>query len=169
MDVDRVTRDAALAALLTAVAFLVGLTLPDMDLALGLTHRNGVTHSAAPALLAAGLPRWRAAGCGLAGGVAFHLAADVFPNRMIGFALVKLPFVGALHAAESRGWLLLNAVVAGALALWLARRLHAPDVASGLFAGAGVLGAAYLWRTDGGWPVLAIAAALAWLAWRVRR
>ncbi len=31
-----------------------------------------------------------------------------------------------------------------------------------------VAGAGYLWRTDGGWPVLALAAGALWLAWRRR-
>lgn len=73
---------AIMTAGLTLVAFAIGLTLPDVDLALGLGHRSGLTHSMAPALLALARARWRHAGCGLAGGTGLHLAADCFPNAM---------------------------------------------------------------------------------------
>lgn len=164
----QLTRTAALAALLTTVAYLVGLTLPDVDLALGLGHRSALTHSVLPAALLATRRAWRAAACGMAGGSGLHLAADVFPNAMTGFALVKLPFAGALSAGASYVWLAANAVAALALAVLLARRLHAAPVTLALAGAAAVVGATYLWRTDGGWPVLAIAAALAWLGWRWR-
>ena len=143
-----------------------------MDLSLGrflpgLGHRSGLTHSVVPALVALGHARWRHAGCGLAGGTGLHLAADCFPNAMIGYATVKLPFAGSIGAAASYGWLAVNAVLALALAAVALRRLHHPIAAAGVAVAAGALGIAYLWRTDGGWPVLAIGgvAAAAWW-WR---
>lgn len=159
---------ALIAAVATLVAFVAGLTLPDMDLHLWLGHRSALTHSVLPALLLAARRRWHGAACGMAAGTGLHLAADTFPNRMIGYATVKLPVAGALPADASYLWLAVNAVAALALAGWLARRLHAPLVTLLLGAALAIVGANYLWRTDGGWPVLAIVAAGAWLWWRRR-
>ncbi|KQN90544.1 hypothetical protein ASE95_13835 [Sphingomonas sp. Leaf231] len=160
---------AVAAVAVTILAFVAGLTMPDVDLHLWLGHRSAVTHSVAPACVLLSWRRWYPAACGMAGGIGLHLAADSFPNRMIGYATVKLPFAGALSAGASYAWLAINAVAALALAAWLARRLHAPMVAMLLALAATVAGARYLWRTDGGWPVLAIVAAGAWLMWRRRR
>lgn len=154
--------------ILTLIAFVVGLTLPDLDLRLWLGHRSGLTHSVLPAVLLLARRRWHAAACGMGAGTGLHLAADSFPNRMIGYATVKLPVAGALSPGESYAWLGVNAVMGLALAILLLPRLHAPRAAL-LVAGVALAGGlAYLWRTDGGWPVLAIAAALAWLVWRMR-
>lgn len=161
---------AAIAALVTLIAFAAGLTLPDLDLRLWLGHRSGLTHSILPAAVLLVRREWQAAACGAAAGTGLHLAADSFPNRMVGYATVKLPFSGALSGSESYLWLAANALAALMLAAWLARRLHAPAAAM-LLAGAFVVGgASYLWRTDGGWPVLAIVAAVAGAAvwWRRR-
>ena len=160
---------AVVAGIATAMAFAIGLTLPDVDLHLWLGHRSGLTHSVLPALLLLARRAWRAAACGTAAGPGLHLAADSFPNRMVGYATVKLPGLGALPAAESYAWIALNALAALALAAWLARRLHAPAAALLLAAGFVAGGAAYLWRTDGGWPVLALVVAGAGAAWRFRR
>lgn len=160
---------AIMPAALTLVAFAIGLTLPDVDLTLGLGHRNGLTHSIAPALVVLGRDRWRHAGCGLAGGTGLHLAADCFPNAMTGYATVKLPIAGSIGAAASYGWLAINAALALALAAVALRRLHHPLAAAAVGIGAAALGIGYLWRTDGGWPVLALAAAAAAGWWRWRR
>jgi hypothetical protein len=157
---------AALGVLVSLAAFWIGLTLPDMDLHLWLGHRNALTHSVLLPTALAAKRAWRAAAGGLAGGMGLHLAADTFPNRMIGFARVKLPFAGALTALESYLWLGLNAIAALALATALAVRLHPPRSVVLLAIGTVAGGASYLWRTDGGWPVLAIFAVLAWIAWR---
>ncbi|WP_341209651.1 hypothetical protein [uncultured Sphingomonas sp.] len=159
---------ALIAALVTFVAFLIGLTLPDLDLRLWLGHRSALTHSIVPACALLARRRWHPAACGVGAGTGLHLAADTFPNRMIGYATVKLPFVGALSAEASYLWLALNALAALALAAWLARRLHAPVTAGLLTLAVVVAGAGYLWRTDGGWPVLALAAGAVWLVWRWR-
>ena len=160
---------AIVALLGTAIAFVIGLTLPDADLYLWLRHRSALTHSVLPAALLLVRRAWRTAACGMAAGTGLHLAADSFPNHMVGYATVKLPGIGALPAAESYAWLAINALAALALAAWLARRLHAPRGVVLLASGFLLAGAGYLWRTDGGWPVLAIAAALGWAAWRWRR
>jgi hypothetical protein len=158
-----------IAALATLLAFVVGLTLPDVDMALWLGHRSAVTHSVLlPGVLLA-RRRWWPGACGFGGGLGLHLAAEFFPNRMIGFATVKLPLVGALSAAGSYWWLGVNALACLGLAAWVLRRLHAGGAAVLVAGAAGVAGVAYLWRTDGGWPVLAIVAVLVWGAWRWRR
>jgi hypothetical protein len=153
---------------------MVGLTLPDVDLSLGrflpgLGHRSGLTHSVAPALLALGRPGWRHAGCGLAGGTGLHLAADCFPNAMTGYATVKLPFAGSIGAAASYGWLAVNAVLALGLAAIALRRLHHPVAAIGVVVGTALLGARYLWQTDGGWPVLVMIVLAGIIWWRRNR
>jgi hypothetical protein len=150
---------AAVAVLVTLIAFVAGLTAPDLDLRLWLGHRSGLTHSILPALLLLVRRRWRPAACGTAAGTGLHLAADSFPKRMIGYATVKLPGVGALSAGESYAWLAINAFAALMLAGWLARRLHARAAATLLAAAFLIGGVGYLWRTDGGWPVLAIVVA----------
>ena len=160
---------AAVALIVSFVAFLIGLTLPDLDLRLWLGHRSALTHSIVPACALLARRRWHPAACGMGAGTGVHLAADTFPNAMVGYATVKLPFVGALSAGASYAWLVVNALAGLALATWLARRLHAPLAAGLLGLAVVVAGAGYLWRTDGGWPVLAIVAGAVWVAWRWRR
>ena len=157
----------AVAALVTLIALAIGLTLPDVDLRLGLGHRSALTHSLLPALLPLAW-RGRAAACGIAGGIGVHLAADCFPRRMTGYATVKLPLHGALPPLESYAWLALNAAAALLLAAWWARRLHAP--AARALVGLAALAAAlrYLWHDPGGWPVLALAGGVAFAAVRAR-
>lgn len=152
------TRPWVLAAAVVAAAWL-GTTLPDCDLALGLGHRSGVTHSVLPVVACGWARKWRAVAAGLALGTALHLAADLFPNAMRGFALIKLPGMGALPAGASYGWLALNALLALIAGVALVALTHPPRQAQAAFAAVAVLGIAYLFRTDGGWWVLALAGA----------
>lgn len=161
------TRPWVLAAAIVVAAWL-GTTLPDLDLPLGLGHRSGLTHSVLPAVAAGVRRRWRAVAAGLALGLALHLAADVFPNAMRGFARVVLPGLGRLGADESYGWLLLNAVLAFAVGVWLVRISHPPRLALATLGAVAALGLAYLVRTDGGWWVLSLAA-LAGAGWLLAR
>lgn len=158
----------ATAAMLTLVAFAIGLTFPDIDLLLGLGHRNGLTHSVLPVAGAFAIARWRHAACGLAGGVSVHLSADCFPRAMVGYATVKLPFEGSIGAAGSYAWLAINAALALGLAAMALRRSHHPVAAIGVMVGAAAVGVRYLWHDPGGWPVLALVAlgGLAWWRWR---
>ena len=157
-----------LLAAAVVVAAWLGTTLPDCDLALGLGHRSGLTHSVLPVAACAWARRWRAVAAGLALGIALHLAADVLPNAMRGFALVKLPGVGALDAGESYGWLGVNAVLALAVGGGLVVATHPPRLAQAAFAAVAMVGLAYLFKTDGGWWVLALVGAGggAWLLTR---
>ena len=138
------------------VAALAGTTLPDLDLALGLGHRSGLTHSLLPALIAATNPRWRPVAAGLALGLGLHLSADVFPNAMRGYATVKLPGLGGLSATASYLWLATNALAALALGTLSLRRLASPRATLLVLVSVALIGIAYLFATDGGWPVLLI-------------
>ena len=160
----------AILALAIVVAAIIGTTLPDIDLSLGLSHRSGVTHSVLPALAATARRRWRAIAAGLALGLALHLAADCFPNAMRGYARVVLPGWGRLDAGASYGWLLINTVLALAAGVGLTLAAHPPRLARAALAVVAVVGAAYLFRTDGGWWVLALlgVSGAIGLAWRRR-
>lgn len=162
------TRPWVLAAAVVVAAWL-GTTLPDCDLSLGLGHRSGLTHSVLPVAACAWRVRWRAVAAGLALGIALHLAADLFPNAMRGFALVKLPGVGALDVGESYGWLFANAALALLAGVALVVATHPPRLALAAFGAVAVVGVAYLFRTDGGWWVLALVGGAGGLALYARR
>ena len=161
--------------LLLAVAAILlctwaGLTLPDIDQPLPFDHRSAVTHSILPAL-ALTIRRWmRPVAAGLALGIGLHLAADVFPNAMTGYAMVKLPFAGSIGGDLSYAWLAANAIAC----TWLGGRLlggEVPDrlVRQLLFAAVVLLGLSYLLVTDGGWPALALYGGAGWLAFHRKR
>lgn len=160
-------RVAAAPALLACA--WAGLTLPDIDQPLPLDHRSLLTHSVAPAL--AGLVRrwaWPVA-AGLAFGLGLHLAADVFPNAMLGFATVKLPFAGSIGSDLSYVWLAANGIAAFALGAWLVHaRLPAGPPRLAALAGTALIGLWYLVQVDGGWPALALFAMIGWFALRRR-
>jgi len=153
-------------ALAVVSAGVAGTTLPDLDLLLPLGHRSGLTHSLLPLALALLARAWRPVMAGLAIGIGLHLAADTFPNAMRGYATVKLPGLGSLGVAGSYAWLGVQALVAtlaGAvlLAAALPFRFALPTAAA-----LALVGIAYLFATDGGWPALAVYAAFGWLAVR---
>lgn len=153
-------------AVAVVCAGIAGTTLPDLDLLLPIGHRSGLTHSLLPLALAFLATRWRPAMAGLAIGIGLHLAADTFPNAMRGYATVKLPGIGSLGPTGSYAWLGVQALAApliGAilLAAALPIRLALPTAAA-----LALVGIAYLFATDGGWPALAVYAAFGWLAVR---
>lgn len=168
----------ALAALLAAVrlpwaaagavllAAWAGTTLPDIDQILPLGHRSALTHSVLPALAAGLHRRGRPVASGLGFGTGLHLSADLFPNAMTGYALVKMPLLGALGAPASYAWFALHALLALALGAWLLRGEVGARLAMPVLAGVAAIGATYLFATDGGWPALALFAAAAWAASR---
>lgn len=161
-------RWSPLALVAVPAAALAGTTLPDFDMALGLGHRSGVTHSLLlPALLLLRREAWPVA-AGLLLGVGLHLSADCFPNGMRGFATVKLPGEGSIGAGWSYGWLGANALASLALGAWLLAR-EASAMATLLVLGAvAVLGIGYLWVTDGGWPALLVFSGAGWAMVRRR-
>lgn len=149
-------------------AGIAGTTLPDLDLLLPIGHRSALTHSLLPIALALFATRLRPVAAGLAIGIGLHLAADSFPNAMRGYATVKLPGIGSLGAAGSYGWLgiqALAATLAGSVLLAAALPLR---VALSTAAALALVGIAYLFATDGGWPALTVYAAFGWLAVRRR-
>jgi len=161
-------RMVALPALLLCV--IAGLTLPDIDQPLPLDHRSALTHSIAPALLALAR-RWaRPVAGGLAFGLGLHLSADLFPNAMVGFATVKLPFAGSMGTEGSYYWLAGNALAAMAVGGWLLREaVEAKLLRAATLAAIALIGAGYLIGVDGGWPALAIFLVAGWAAFRWRR
>lgn len=155
-------------AVAVVMAGIAGTTLPDLDLLLPIGHRSALTHSLLPIALALFAAHWRPVAAGLAIGIGLHLAADSFPNAMRGYATVKLPGVGSIGATASYVWLGVQAVVAsvaGAVLLAASLPLRAAMVAAAVLA---MIGIAYLFATDGGWPALTIYAAFGWLAVRHR-
>ena len=149
-------------------AAVAGTTFPDLDQLLPLGgHRSALTHGALPVLAVAAADRrlWPvAAGLGL--GIGLHLAADLFPNGMRGYATIKLPPFGSIGAGRSYLWIAANAGLAMAGGAWLLGQVAAPRVAGATMVAVGLMGVAYLFRTDGGWWALLLFAGLGWLALR---
>lgn len=81
--------------IVTLLAGLIGLKLPDIDLApvTFLRHRSAWTHGPLPAFLILYLdvryPYWHLAWMAMLAGVAIHLLADCFPKRWHGMALIN--------------------------------------------------------------------------------
>lgn len=147
-------------------AAAAGTTLPDLDMGLGLRHRSALLHGVLPLGVALLDRRTWPVAAGLGFGIGLHLAADLFPRGMHGFATIKLPLWGSIGATGSYLWIAANAVgslAGGALVLG---RVADRQVAGATLAAVGVLGVAYLMRADGGWYALAMFAVLGWLALR---
>ena len=160
---------AGVQAVAVVCAGIAGTTLPDLDLLLPIGHRSGLTHSLLPLALALFATGWRPVMAGLAIGIGLHLAADTFPNAMRGYATIKLPGIGSLGATGSYAWLgtqALVATLAGAVLLAAALPIR---LAVATAAALALVGIAYLFATDGGWPALAVYAAFGWLAVRRTR
>jgi membrane-bound metal-dependent hydrolase YbcI (DUF457 family) len=104
---------------------ILGLSLPDFDQRLPfLTHRSIITHSCFIPLLFVlfssekrVIPRLFA--IGLLGGVAIHLACDMFPTQWTGFALIKIPSMSPLSPFASQAWILGNGLICIFVALAL--------------------------------------------------
>ena len=156
-------------ALMVLAGFVVGLALPDLDQALPLGHRSALTHSILPVLIALFHPERGRLATGLALGIGVHLSADSFPNAMTGYATVKLPFAGGIGALWSYVWLGANALAALLTGAALAFRVLPRAWAATILGAIALGGAAYLFTTDGGWPVLALVALTGAAGWRLRR
>lgn len=148
------------------VAAAAGTRLPDLDKPLGLRHRSALSHGILPVGIALLDRRTWPVAAGLGLGIGLHLAADLFPRTMRGFATIKLPLWGSIGAVASYLWIAANAIgslAAGALVLG---QVADRQVAGGALAAVGVLGIAYLVTADGGWWALLMFAGLGWLALR---
>ena len=146
-----------------AAATAAGTRLPDLDTPLQLPHRSALVHSALPFYIATlDLRTWPVA-AGLGFGVGFHLAADLFPGTMRGFATIKIPLIGSIGALPSYLWIAANAAANMVGAFVILEWIAADRVAACALAATGVLGASYLLRTKGGLYALAVMIALVWL------
>ncbi len=143
-----------------------GTRLPDLDTALGLGHRSALLHGVLPMVVALLDRRTWPVAAGLGFGIGLHLAADLFPRGMHGYATIKLPLLGSIGAGASYLWIAANAAGNLAGAALVLGRITDRQAASGTLAAVGVLGVAYLLTTDGGWWALALFAGLGWLALR---
>lgn len=153
------------AALCAAIS---GMTLPDIDLSVGLGHRSALTHSVLPIALAAMDRRTWPVAAGLGLGLGLHLSADLFPNGMRGYATIKLPLLGSIGTGASYLWIAVNAGAGLAGGAWLLGQVATPLPAAATLVAVGLLGVAYLVRTDGGWPALALLIMVGWITMRWR-
>lgn len=145
-----------------ATATIAGTRLPDLDTPLKLGHRSAVLHGVLPLLVALLDPRTWGVAAGLGFGIGLHLAADLFPGKMRGFATIKLPLWGSIGTALSYVWIAANA--AGNLfggAVVLGQIADGPALSGALVAVA-VFGTFYLLRADGGWIALGLLGAIGW-------
>ena len=153
----------AWALIVTVVlAAAAGTTLPDLDGPLRMRHRSALLHSVLPLCTALLDPRTWSVAAGLGFGIGFHLTADLFPRTMRGFATIKLPLFGSIGVVPSYIWIAVNIAANGIAAVAVLDRIATPEVERGALAATGVLGIAYLLRTDGGWKALGGLALLAW-------
>ncbi|WP_267414551.1 hypothetical protein [Sphingomonas sp. GC_Shp_4] len=148
------------------LAAAAGTRLPDLDTPLRLGHRSALVHSILPLVVALLDRRTWPVAAGLGFGIGCHLAADMFPNTMRGFATIKLPLWGSIGAMPSYLWIAGNAAANLIGGLVVLDRIAPRDVVGGALAATGVLGVAYLMRAQGGWYALGILAVLGWLAFR---
>jgi hypothetical protein len=145
------------------LATAAGTRLPDLDTPLRLGHRSALVHGILPLLVALLDPRTWAVAAGLGFGVGLHLAADLFPRTMRGFATIKLPLWGSIGVFPSYLWIAANAAANMIGGFVVLERIAARQVVAGALAGVGVLGTAYLMRTQGGWCALATMLLIGWL------
>lgn len=148
------------------LAAAAGMTLPDLDTPLRFRHRSALTHGLLPVLIALLDQRTWPVAAGLGFGMGFHLAADLFPSTMRGYATIKLPLWGSIGVVPSYVWIAAHAGANLIGGLAILERVAPLPVAAGTLAATGVLGVAYLLRTDGGWPALSVLAGIGWLLFR---
>lgn len=146
----------------------IGLFLPDTDRVFPfLLHRSIMTHSALIPLVGylsfqRAPTDWKRAGLiGLCVAMAVHMSFDLFPARWVGFALIRVPFIGSLGQTSSVLWLLASVVACTYLALHL---LHSRNEL--VLAGAiGLIIFMVASRVEQVfWPVLFVLMAAGWLA-----
>jgi hypothetical protein len=148
------------------LAAAAGTRLPDLDTPLRLRHRSALTHGILPLAVALLDHRTWPVAAGLGFGIGFHLAADLFPSTMRGYATIKLPLWGSIGVVPSYLWIAVHAAANLIGGIIMLERIATQRVVAGALAATSVLGAAYLLRAQGGWPALAILALLGWLMTR---
>ncbi|BCI69917.1 putative membrane protein [Sphingomonas sp. S17] len=148
------------------VAAIAGTLLPDLDTPLRLRHRSALLHSILPLFVATLDPRTWPVAAGLGFGIGLHLAADLFPSRMRGFATIKFPLWGSIGPILSYLWIATNAVANLLGGLILLGRVAQGQPMLAAMATVGIMGTVYLIRTDGGWCALGLFGLIGWLAFR---
>jgi hypothetical protein len=105
-------------------AALIGLKLPDIDLApvFPFRHRSAWTHGPLPALIIAWLdgryPLYHNAWIAMLAGLAIHLLADCFPRRWHGMAMINFrPWNKTLKPIGSF-WLIFTGSMVSAYVCW---------------------------------------------------
>ncbi|WP_343528396.1 hypothetical protein [Sphingomonas sp.] len=148
------------------LAAAAGTTLPDLDTPLRLPHRNALIHSALPLYVALLDPRTWPVAAGLGFGIGFHLAADLFPGTMRGFATIKFPLLGSIGVFPSYLWIAVHAAANLIGAFIILEQIAPHPVVASTLAATGVLGTAYLLRAQGGIYALTVMTGLGWLLFR---
>lgn len=143
-----------------------GTLLPDLDTPLRLRHRSAILHSILPLLVATLDPRTWPVAAGLGFGIGLHLAADLFPNRMSGFATIKMPLLGSIGPVLSYLWIATNAIANLVGGLILLGHVAEGQPMLVAMATVGIMGTVYLIRTDGGWCALGLFGLIGWFAFR---
>lgn len=159
--------EGAWALIITVVlAATAGTTLPDLDTPLRMRHRSAILHSALPPCTALLDSRTWPVAVGLGFGIGFHLTADLFPKTMRGFATIKLPLSGSIGVLPSYIWIVANVAANGIGAVAVLDRFATQQVGRHALIAVGVVGIAYLLRTDGGWKALMGLILIGWLILR---
>ncbi|MBB3880428.1 hypothetical protein [Sphingomonas pseudosanguinis] len=143
-----------------------GTLLPDLDTPLRLRHRSAILHSILPLFVATLDPRTWPVAAGLGFGIGLHLAADLFPSSMRGFATIKMPLLGSIGPVLSYLWIATNAVANLVGGLILLGQVADGQPMLVAMATIGIMGTVYLIRTDGGWCALGLFGLIGWLAFR---
>jgi hypothetical protein len=114
------------AYILPLIAGLIGLKLPDIDLApvFPFRHRSAWTHGPLPALIITYLdgiyPQYHYAWIAMLAGIAIHLLADCFPRRWHGMAMINFkPWNKTLTAMGSFWTLALSALFSAYLVRYM--------------------------------------------------
>lgn len=143
-----------------------GTLLPDLDTPLRLRHRSAILHSILPLFVATLDPRTWPVAAGLGFGIGLHLAADLFPSSMRGFATIKMPLLGSIGPVLSYLWIATNAAANLVGGLILLGQVADGQPMLVAMATIGIMGTVYLIRTDGGWCALGLFGLIGWLAFR---
>lgn len=115
----------AITYVLPLITALIGLKLPDIDLApvFPFRHRSAWTHGPLPALLIAWLdgryPVYHNAWIAMLAGIAIHLLADCFPRRWHGLAMINLKPINITLKALPSFWVIFSGSVFSGYMCWV--------------------------------------------------
>jgi membrane-bound metal-dependent hydrolase YbcI (DUF457 family) len=107
------------------IAALIGLKLPDIDLApvFPIRHRSAWTHGPLPALLIAWLdvryPLYHFAWIAMLAGVTIHLLADCFPRRWHGMAMINFKPIPRTLGPMGSFWVIAVGALLSGYTAWI--------------------------------------------------